>query len=102
MSDIYKYAAKNGIRFPSSRGNLMAEQLFAMPLKAANGFDLQTVDRTSDNELKTMGQTDFVGDGETNPRKKELEVSLDIVKDIIGTKKEDCLLYTSDAADDTR
>lgn len=87
MSDIYKYAARKKIRFPSSRGNLTVEQLYDLHLKSTAGADLNTVARTISNELKTSSQENFVDVVESDPKKKDLEVALEIVKDVIAVKQ---------------
>lgn len=87
MQDVYKFAVQNGLRFPSIRGQLTAEQLFQLPLKGRSGFDLDSTAREVNNELKGMTEESFVEDTTANPRKKELEISLDIVKDVIATKQ---------------
>lgn len=86
---IYKFAAQKAVRFESNRGSLTVEQLFQMPLKAEGGFDLDTVARTVNNELKGMSEESFVNITTDNPRKKELEVMLEIVKDVIKTKQDE-------------
>ena len=86
MTDIYKYAAQNGLRFPSDRGELTAEDLFDLPLSARIGFDLDNVAKAVNNELKACGEESFVSTA-INPKKKPLEVALDIVKDVIATKQ---------------
>ena len=86
MTDIYKYAAQNGLRFPSDRGELTAEDLFDLPLSARSGFDLDNVAKAVNNELKACGEESFVSTA-INPKKKPLEVALDIVKDVIATKQ---------------
>lgn len=88
MADIYKIAAQNSFRFPSSRGNLTVEQLFALPLKSQNGFDLDSVARAVNSELKSLEEESFVDIVTTSPRKSQLETSLAIVKDVIKTKQE--------------
>jgi hypothetical protein len=87
VSDIYKYAAQNLLRFPSARGDLMVEQLFQVPLRSANGFDLDTIAKEINSELKGVSEESFVEDPTSNPRKQRLTVSLDIVKDVIATKQ---------------
>ena len=86
---MYKFAAQNGLRFASNRGALTVEQLFDLPLKSKMNFDLDTVARTINSELQSMSQESFVEDTGSNPRKKELEVSLEIVKDVIKTKQDE-------------
>ncbi len=86
---MYKFAAQNRLRFSSVRGDLMVEQLFDLPLKSQSGFDLDSVARGIANELKAMGEESFVEDSSANPRKRILEVSLEIVKDVIKTRQEE-------------
>ena len=86
MTDIYKYAAQNGLRFHSVRGGLIAEQLFDLPLSSASGFDLDTVAKSVNAELKACGEESFVST-KANPKQKSLEIALDLVKDVIATKQ---------------
>lgn len=93
MADIYKIAAQNSFRFPSSRGNLTVEQLFALPLKSQNGFDLDSVARAVNSELKSLEEESFVDIVTTSPRKAQLETSLAIVKDVIKTKQDEAAVH---------
>lgn len=86
---MFKYAAQFKLRFPSTRGELTAENLFDLPLKSASGFDLNTVAQTINRGLKATGEESFVEDVTADPRRKALEVSLEIVKDVIKTKQEE-------------
>lgn len=86
---MYKFAAQHRLRFTSVRGELMVEQLFDLPLKSHSGFDLDSVARSIATELKTMDAESFVEDPSLNPRKRILEVSLEIVKDVIKTRQEE-------------
>lgn len=88
MTDIYKFAAQNGLRFPSKKGELTVEQLFQLPLKSQTGFDLNTVAQTINNQLKGVSEESFVEDTSTDPRKNALTVALNVVKDVIATKQE--------------
>lgn len=85
---MYKYAAMKKIRFDSCRGDLTVEHLFDMPLKSTTGFDLDTIARDISRNLKALGEESFVEDTSDDPCRKELEVSLEIVKDVIKTKQE--------------
>lgn len=89
MTDIYKFAAQNNLRFLSKHGALTVEQLFQLDLRNTSGFDLDNVARTVNNELKAMAEESFVEDMSNNPRKKMAQVALDIVKDVIATKIEE-------------
>lgn len=87
MSDIYKYAAKKQLRFQSNRGELTAEQLFQLPLKSQNGCDLDTIAKKINGQLKNASEESFVEDISDDPRKTDLTIALDIVKDVIATKQ---------------
>ena len=84
---MYKFAVQSKLRFPSSKGDLTVEQLFDMPLKSNSGFDLDNVARNIFNDIKAIGEESFVDSNNNNPRKKLLENSLEIVKDVIATKQ---------------
>lgn len=86
MTNIYKYAAQNALRFPSTRGDLTVEQLFQMPLTSSTGFDLDTTAKAINSELKAAGEESFVAKA-SDPRKAMLEIALEIVKDVIATKQ---------------
>lgn len=86
---MYKFVAQNKVRFPSNRGLLTVENLFELPLKARDGFDLDTVARTIHTELKDLGEVSFVDVVSPNPRKKQLEVALEVVLDVIKTKQDE-------------
>ena len=87
MSEVYKFAAKNALRFPSHRGDLTVEQLFQLPLKCSTGFDLDTIARAINAQLKSVSEESFVVDVMEDPRKLILTASLDIVKDVIADKR---------------
>jgi hypothetical protein len=86
---MYKFAAQNKLRFPSVRGDLTVEQLFDLPLQSKSNFDLDSVARTINNSLKEIGDESFVENNSNDPRKKILESSLELVKDVIKTKQEE-------------
>lgn len=87
MSDIYKIAAQEGLRFPSNKGLLTVEQLFALPLKSKTGFDLDTVACGIDRSLEGTSRKSFVEDTADDPQRRQLTVALEIVKDVISTKQ---------------
>ena len=89
MSVMYKYAVQNKLRFPSTKGQLTVEQLFDLPLTSANGASLDTIARTINADIKAMGEESFVETNATDPKKKLLQNSLEIVKDVIKTKQEE-------------
>lgn len=89
MTDIYKYAAQTALRFSSIKGELTVEQLFHLPLKSLSGFDLDSVAKKINVQLKGASEESFVEDTSSDPRKQALTMALDIVKDVIKTKQEE-------------
>lgn len=88
MSDIYKFAAQQKLRFPSKQGNLTVEQLFQLPLLSQTGADdLNTIAKTIDAQLSGASVKSFVEEASTDPVKYRLSVALDVVKDVIATKQ---------------
>ena len=86
----YEQAIRSKTRFPSPKCDLSLEQLWDLPLQARNGFDLDTVAKTINAELKGISEESFVDRG-SNPRKGELEYKLELVKHVIATQQEENL-----------
>lgn len=57
--------------------------------KERHNCDLDTIAKAVNSELKEMGEESFVEDVSANPRKKALEVALEILKDVIKTKQDE-------------
>lgn len=88
MDGMFEFATRRKTRFPSSRGELTAEQLWDLPLLSSDGFDLDTVARTINGDLKEVAEGSFVK-ATPDPRVKPLRACLDIVKHIIAIKLEE-------------
>ena len=82
--NLYKVAAEKRLRFPSVRGSLTVEDLFQLPLTSKNGADLDTIARTINAEVKREAEVSFVS--KKSVRGAELQVRLEIVKDVISFK----------------
>lgn len=85
---MFEKATRLKLRFDSSRGDLTTEQLWDLPLQSKSGFDLDTVAKAVNSELKSISEESFV-ETRTNPRKGELELKLEIVKHVIKTKQDE-------------
>lgn len=86
--DIYKLAAQLKLRFASGKGDLAVENLFELPLHTKGGFDLDTIGRGIISDLKAFGEDSLIENRSESPAKRELELKLEIVKDVIKTKQE--------------
>lgn len=86
--DIFEYAARNKLRFPSPVGQLTAEQLWDLPLtttKDGRG-SLDGTARAISAELRSITEDSFV-EVRPNPNKAPLETALEVVKHVIATKQ---------------
>lgn len=79
MNDIYKRAAKKALRFASTKGSLMVEDLFVLSLES-----LDTLAKKVNKELKEESEESFIK--EKSVKNTELTLKLDILKDVIETK----------------
>lgn len=85
MTNLFKYAAISKLRFPSVRGDLTVEQLWDLPLESKTGFDLDSVAKAVNKDLKSQAEESFVATT-SNPAKGQLEAKLEIVKEVIADK----------------
>jgi hypothetical protein len=74
------------LRFPSCRGELTTEQLFEIPLTSRSGFDIDTITRGVNAELREESAGSFVT---TTPSRRQaiLELQMAILKAVIARKQ---------------
>ncbi len=82
MNDLFKRAAKDKVRFDSTKGSLSAEDLFDLSLES-----LDVIAKRVNKQLKTEGEESFIG--KKSRTNTELELKLDILKDVIKTKQDE-------------
>jgi hypothetical protein len=95
MSEFYIFvtASRKKFRFTSERGELNTENLWDLPLTSKNGFNLNSVAIAVHTEMKGLSEESFV-EVSTNPRRKDLEDMLEIVKYVIAVKQNEAKLAT--------
>lgn len=86
---MYEIALRKKIRFNSPRGLLSLENLWDVPLRSRDDFNLDVVARTASKELNAVSEGSFVEPDHNDPRRVELELKLDIVRHVIGAKKDE-------------
>lgn len=84
--NLFMRASRKAWRFPSSRGDLTVEQLWHMPLLAKNNFDLNTVAIALNQEVKALGEENFV-DVNVNMDRTEAAARLALVKQVISIRQ---------------
>lgn len=94
MANIFEQASATKLRFASDRGELTTEQLWDLPLQSKTQFDLDTLAKGVNAQLKAVAEESFVSTS-SNPASTRLTLQLDILKHIISVK-----LNTAAAAKD--
>lgn len=89
MNDnIFQFATRNKLRFGSSKGELTTEQLWDVPLRSNDGFNLDVIARAANKAFKDATEESFVSQART-PATTRLEMTLEVVKAVIATKLAD-------------
>jgi len=87
-NNVFLLAARHKYRFGSVNGDLLAEQLFDLPLTSRTGLDLDTIARTINASLKEAGEESFVNTrNKANPSRTVLVNKLELVKTVIAVKE---------------
>jgi hypothetical protein len=84
--NLFLIATKSKFRFPSIKGELLAEQLWDLPLTAANGFSLDAIAQSVNAGLEALGAKSFVETANT-AEKTQLSDMLEVVKFVIADKQ---------------
>lgn len=83
--NIFEQASIDKLRFSTNKGDLTTEQLWDLPLTSKAGFDLDTIAKSVNGELRGVVQESFVATS-SNPAKPGLELKLEILKHVIAVK----------------
>lgn len=85
-TNIFETATRIKLRFTSPRGDLTVEQLWDVPLRSKDGFDLNALAKTANKAVKEMAEENFVDTAVKTPEHARREMALEIVKHVIETK----------------
>jgi len=83
--NIFEFATKNKLRFASSRGLLTVEQLWDVPLRSGDDFNLNAVAKVASKAWKDLTEESFVETVKT-PEHTRREAALELVKYVIEAK----------------
>lgn len=83
--NIFEFATRNKLRFSSTRGELSIEQLWDVPLRSRDGFDLNAIAKVANRTLGNAAEENFVETTKTAEHAR-LETTLEVVKHVIGVK----------------
>lgn len=84
-TNLFEYATRNKLRFISVKGELTAEQLWDVPLRSSDGFNLDAIARGANKTFKDATEESFVQTTRTAAHTR-LEMVLEVVKHVIATK----------------
>lgn len=82
-SNLFEIATRKKLRFESKRGPLTIEQLWEVPLRSKDGFDLNEIALRADHALDAVSEPSFVPSTKEAPEKAILSLTLDIIKRVI-------------------
>lgn len=85
MQNIFEYATRNKLRFASIKGELTVEQLWDVPLRSRDDFNLNVVAKTTNKALKEISEESFVETTKTMEHTRR-EAAMEVVKFVIETK----------------
>lgn len=85
IPQIFEYATRNKLRFASVKGELTVEQLWDVPLRGSNDFNLNSIAKAASKALKEISEENFVETSKTAEHTRR-EMALEAVKYVIDTK----------------
>jgi hypothetical protein len=83
--NIFEYATRHKLRFASVKGELTLEQLWDVPLRARDDFNLNTVAKAANKAWKDATEESFVETTRT-PAHVRLETALEVIKHVIDIR----------------
>lgn len=86
MQNIFEYATRTKLRFPSIKGELSIEQLWDVPLRSRDDFNLDVIAKTANKALKETTEESFVETPKKTAEQTRRESVMEAVKYIIDTK----------------
>lgn len=86
MLAMFKYVTRHKVRFLSSRGELSIEQLWDVPLRSKDEFNLNTLAQVANTALKKFTEDNFVDANSKTEENTKAEYRLEAIKYIIEVK----------------
>ena len=83
--NIFEQATIQKLRFSTNKGDVTTEQLWDMPLQSKSQFDLDSLAKSVNGELKSVTEESFVNTN-PSPAKSLLELKMEVIKHVIAVK----------------
>jgi hypothetical protein len=87
-TNVFEFATRNKLRFTSVRGVLTVEQLWEVPLRSNDLFNLDTIAKTANKALKEVSEESFVEANQT-PELERWTATMEVIKHVIAVKLEE-------------
>lgn len=87
--NLFEFATRSGLRFPSSKGELDVERLWQVPLRGktpSDEFNLDAVAKAA-KKASQAAEESYVDADKKTPAQVRLEVAFAVVMHVIATKK---------------
>lgn len=88
-TNMFETATRTKMRFPSIRNELTVEQLWDVPLRSNDGFNLDAIAKTVNKTVKIANEESFVDQAKKTVAEERALLTLDVVKYVINTKLEE-------------
>lgn len=85
MQNMFEYATRTKLRFTSIKGELSAEQLWDVPLRSRDDFNLNAIAKSANKALKEISEENFVETKKTAEHARR-EAALEVVKYVIDVR----------------
>ncbi len=85
MQNIFEFATRTKLRFASIRGDLTIEQLWDVPLRSRDDFNLNAVAKAVNKALKDISEESFVETTKTSAHTR-CEAAMEVIKYVIDVK----------------
>lgn len=83
-NNLFEYATRKKLRFQSVKGELTAEQLWDVPLRSTDGFNLDAIAKGANKAYKDATEQSFVAPASKTPAIVRLEMTFEVVKRVIA------------------
>lgn len=85
-TNMFEIATRTKMRFPSSKGDINAEQLWDAPLRSNDGFNLDAIAKGINKTVSVAKEESFVDQAKKTATEERAILTLNVVKYVIDVK----------------
>jgi hypothetical protein len=87
--DLFEIATLAKLRYTTTRGEINTEDLWDVPLRSKDSYNLEVVAQAANEKLRAVSQPSFVPSKQkSNPKQAHLALALEVIQHIISVKFE--------------